>query len=222
MKNVLVVSAHPDDETYGAGGTIAKLTSKGVNIELVIYTKAFPPEWDEAEIETRKNEALAAAKVLGIKKVHFLGYLTTKLDVIPLRDLINDLNSIVKARKIDTLFLPFAGDMHQDHRRLFEVGASVAKPTPDQILKRILTYETLSSTEFGYPFFEKPFIPNYYVDIRNQLDDKITAVSCYKLELREYPHPRSIEGVKIKAKARGMEVGLEAAEAFKILRWVSE
>jgi LmbE family N-acetylglucosaminyl deacetylase len=222
MKNVVVVSAHPDDETYGAGGTIAKLTSKGINIELVIYTKAFSPEWDEAEIEIRKNEALAAAKVLGIKEVHFLGYLTTKLDVTPLRELINDLNSILKTRKFDTLFLPFIGDMHQDHRRLFEVGVSIAKPTPDQVLKRILTYETLSSTEYGTPIFEKPFTPNYYVDIRNHLDDKIAAVSCYKLELKEYPHPRSIEGVKIKAKARGMDVGLEFAEAFKILRWVSE
>ena len=220
MKNVIVVSAHPDDETYAAGGTIAKLTSNGVNVELVIYTKAFPPEWDEKEIEIRKNEALAAAKVLGISEVHLLGYLTTKLDITPLRDLINDLDSILKTRKADTLFLPFAGDMHQDHRRLFEVGVSVAKPTPDQSLKRVFTYETLSSTEFGSPFFEKPFIPNYYVNIRDHLDDKIKAVSCYKLELREYPHPRSIEGVKIKAKARGMEVGIEVAEAFKILRWV--
>ncbi|MFX1318097.1 MAG: PIG-L deacetylase family protein [Promethearchaeota archaeon] len=222
MKNVIIISAHPDDETYGAGGTIAKLCSRGVHVELVIYTKAFPPEWDEDEIEKRKKEALAAAKVLGIKEVHFLGYLTTKLDVTPLRDLIDDLNQILKTRNADTLFLPFIGDMHQDHRRLFEVGVSVAKPTPEQTLRRILSYETLSSTEYGTPIFETPFIPNYYVNIKEHLDDKISAVSCYKLELREYPHPRSIEGVKTKAKARGMEVGLEFAEAFKILRWVSE
>ncbi len=222
MKNIVVVSAHPDDETYGAGGIIAKLVSRGANVELVVYTKAFPPEWNEAEIEKRKEETLAAAKVLGIKEIHFLGYLTTKLDVIPLRDLIKDLKSIVESQKFDTLFLPFKGDMHQDHRRLFEVGVSVAKPTPDQVLKRVLTYETLSSTEYGSQFFENPFIPNYFVNIKNHLEDKIAAASCYKLELKEYPHPRSLEGIKIKAKARGMEVGLEYAEAFKILRWVSE
>jgi LmbE family N-acetylglucosaminyl deacetylase len=222
MKNVIVISAHPDDETFGAGGTIAKLSSNGIRVELVIYTKAFAPEWDEAEIHIRKKEALAAAKVLGIKDVHFLEYHTTRLDVTPLRDLINDLTQILNKMKADTLFIPYSGDMHQDHRRLFEVGVSVAKPTPEQVLKRILTYETLSSTEFGAPFFEKPFIPNYYVNISNFLDDKIAAVSCYKLELRKFPHPRSIEGVKTKAKARGMEVGIEAAEAFKILRWLAK
>jgi LmbE family N-acetylglucosaminyl deacetylase len=144
------------------------------------------------------------------------------LDIVPLKDLIYDLNSIIKKKKFDTLFIPFFGDMHQDHRRLFEVGVSVAKPTPDQVIKRVLTFETLSSTEYGTPFFERNFIPNYYVDIKQYLDTKIAALSCYKLELKEFPHPRSLEGAKIKAKARGMEVGLEFAEAFKIIRWVSD
>jgi len=222
MQNVLIVSAHPDDETYGAGATIAKLTSEGINVELVIYTKAYSPEWDEKEIQIRKDEALNASKILGIKKVHFLDYLTTKLDVTPIRDLISDLNSLIRKNNFDTIFIPFIGDMHQDHRRIFEVAVSVAKPTPDQVINRVITYETLSSTEYGTPIFEKPFIPNYYVNIKNYLQQKISAVLCYKLEIKEFPHPRSEEAVKIKAKNRGIEVGLEFAEAFRILRWISK
>jgi hypothetical protein len=63
-------------------------------------------------------------------------------------------------------------------------------------------------------FLQSIFIPNLYVDIRSTLELKLKAASCYDLEIRQFPHPRSIEGIKTLAKLRGMEVGLEAAEAF--------
>ena len=67
-------------------------------------------------------------------------------------------------------------------------------------------------------FLGNYFEPNMFVDIRNSIEDKLKALSCYKSELRQSPHPRNIEAVRCNAILWGNKVGINAAEAFRIAR----
>jgi LmbE family N-acetylglucosaminyl deacetylase len=83
-----------------------------------------------------------------------------------------------------------------------------------------LSYETLSETEWGQSI--EPFIPNVYVDISETFVTKIEAMKAYESELKQYPHPRSLEIVEALAKKRGSEVGVKFAEAFMLIRELVE
>lgn len=82
MKRVLLaVLAHPDDETFGIGGTLAKYAHQGVEVHLICATRGEVGEMDEQYLkgfssveERRMNELRCAAEKLGLKGVHFLGY----------------------------------------------------------------------------------------------------------------------------------------------------
>ena len=109
------------------------------------------------------------------------------------------------------------GDLNVDHRRTFEAVLTACRPVNCSV-KKLLCFEVLSSTEWNAQTAANVFLPNYFVDVGKYLDKKIAALSEYTTEMREYPHPRSLEGVKILAKLRGMAVGADSAEAFELVR----
>ncbi len=80
-----------------------------------------------------------------------------------------------------------------------------------------MTFETLSSNEWQDQAMSS-FHPNCYVDITKYFIKKIEAMKCYKSEIKSYPHPRSLKGIEYLARKRGMEVCVEYAEAFRIVR----
>lgn len=210
---ILVIAPHPDDEVLGCGGTIKKYVKEGHEVYLCIVTKAYTPDWSEDFIKNREKEITHVSKVLGIKETFFLDLPTVKLDTVPQKELNFKIGAVVNKVAPDILYIPHGGDLNKDHRLIFEASLVIARPTGNKI-KSILAYETLSGTEWGI----KPFAPNTYTDITKTLDDKLKAMACYKSELREYPHPRSSEGITILAKRRGLEAGLAAAEAFMFIR----
>ena len=104
-------------------------------------------------------------------------------------------------------------DVNRDHQITFESALIVGRSITKQI--DILSCEVLSSSEWA----DMPFHANYYVNIEHTLDLKLKAMEAYKYELRSFPHPRSLEGIRYKAYQRGMEVGWKAAEAYHVVRW---
>jgi LmbE family N-acetylglucosaminyl deacetylase len=218
MAKVLVCAAHPDDETYGAAGTILRHTESGDEVRLVIFTKPYPPDWDRDLIAEKREEAESAVETLGLHSVHFLDYPTAQLDTVPQKDLNDELGKIVLDYSPEVVYTTHYNDAHQDHRAVFHATVVAARPIPNSAVKRLLAYELLSSTEWGG--HSGAFRPNFYVDISYTLPKKLKAVSQYKSELRAYPHPRSLEAVEALAKKRGSEVGLAAAEAFEVIHLV--
>jgi len=214
---VLVIAPHPDDEVLGCGGTIAKHAKQGDEVYLCIVTKAYTPEWSEEFIKNRPKEIEKANKILGIKKTYFLDYPTVKLDTIPQKELNEAISKVVNEVKADILYLPHKGDVNKDHRLVFESALVATRPINHKI-KKILSYECLSETEWGQPI--EPFTPNVYVDISDTIKTKIEAMTAYESEIKPYPHPRSLEMINILAKMRGGGVRLDAAEAFVLIREV--
>ena len=210
---ILLIAPHPDDEVLGCGGTIKKYSQLGDDIYLCVVTKAYAPDWSRSFIKNREKEIKCAVKSLGIKETIFLDFPTVKLDAISQKKLNDSISKCIQRFNPEIVFSPFYGDINKDHKLVSEATMVAVRPKPDSTIKRVLFYEVLLSAEGA-------FVPNIYEDIADFLDDKIKAMECYKSELRDYPHPRSSEGIKITAQKRGMESGVKAAEAFMLLREV--
>ena len=215
---VLVLAPHPDDEVLGCGGTIAKHAREGAEVYLCVVTKAYPPEWPEDEIKARKEEVLRVNGILGITKTLFLDFPTVKLDTVPQKDLSESIARIIDEVKPDVLYIPHRGDVNPDHRLVFDAAMSAVRPNPGRTIRKVLAYETLSETERTAPVVENAFLPNLYVDITETLEAKLKAMSEYKLELKEFPHPRSLEAISALARLRGASICVRAAEAFMTVR----
>jgi len=214
---VLVVAPHPDDEVLGVGGTIAKHGMKKDEVYLCIVTHAYEPDWSKEFIENRKTEVLKVSELLGIKKTQFLDFPTVKLDTVPRKELNDTIAAYVKEIMPDIVYAPHRGDVNMDHRLVFEATFVATRPTSNPVSK-LLTYETPSETDLAPPFGASAFVPNVYVDIVETLEIKIKALSLYRTEIKEFPHPRSAKLLSALAMKRGAEAGLSAAEAFMLMK----
>lgn len=216
QKRVLVIAPHPDDETLGVGGTIAMHAEKGDEVYWCIVTKAYEPEWSREFIEKREEEIEQVEKIFGFKKTFKLGLPTVKLDILGQKKINDEISEVIKKVKPDIVYLPFMHDLNTDHKMVFNAGIVACRPINEHKVERILCYETLSETEGGY--LSAKFVPNHYVDIERTIESKLNAMKVYFSELKEFPHPRSLEGIKILAMKRGSECGLKMAEAFYVIR----
>jgi LmbE family N-acetylglucosaminyl deacetylase len=215
---ILIIASHPDDEVLGCGGTIVKYAKRGDEVHLCIVTKAYTPDWSEEFLKNRLGEIDEANKILGIKKTYFLDFPTAKLDTVPQKELNQAVSKVIKEVAPHILYVSHQGDLHKDHRLVYEAALIASRPM-EIPLKRILCYETLSETDEGITI--KPFFPNVYHDITDTFRTKVEAMKAYKSEVRQYPHPRSLEIIEALAKKRGSEAGLKLAEAFMLMREIN-
>jgi LmbE family N-acetylglucosaminyl deacetylase len=217
VTSMLVVAAHPDDEVLGCGGYIAARVRSGDEVTVMFIADGVTSRDGNLgafEIETRRQAANSAAKVLGVKDVLFGDFPDNKLDSVPILEVIKFIEEIVSRTKPSVVLTHFGGDLNVDHRVVNQAVITACRPTSDQCVKQVLFFEIPSSTEWQIPSKEEAFMPNWFEDISESLDAKIKALEQYALELRDWPHPRSVEGVKHLAHWRGASCGVNAAEAF--------
>lgn len=212
--NILVIAAHPDDEVLGVGGAIIKYVQKGNNVYVAMITDGCSGVYEESKKGILKNSMEECRKILGVKEIFNLDFPNQKLDIVPLIEISQAIEKVIKKVNPEIVYMHNESDVNQDHRVIYNAGLIATRPIQPSKISEVLTYETLSSTEWN---FGKSFLPNYFIDISSVIDKKIRAFSKYKTEVKEFPHPRSIEGIKTLAKYRGMQSGLQYAEAFKII-----
>ncbi|MEW5743968.1 MAG: PIG-L deacetylase family protein [Nitrospirota bacterium] len=219
MRKVLVLAAHPDDETLGCGGTLLKHKASGDEIRWLIATCMREEDGFQRErIVARKEEIERVTTMYGFDEVYNLDVPAMKTDEIPIGELVNRISTIFQLIKPETLYLPFKGDIHSDHRILFEAAYSCTKAFRHPLLKRVAMYETISETEFAPSLYGHAFIPNYFIDVSDFLHEKLEIMRVYKSEIGEHPFPRSIENIKSLATFRGATAGCQYAESFVILK----
>lgn len=219
MKNIVVIAPHPDDETLGCGGTLFRLRAEGKRIHWIRVTQMSPRSgYSVSSISRREKEIKAIEKFYRFNSSWDLGFSPCSLDQIPKSDLIFKLKKVINEIKPDTLFVPFPGDAHSDHRAAFDAVLTAAKWFRAPSVKNIYTYETLSETGFKLDPTQKSFVPNLYINITSFLQKKINAMKTYQSEWGKHPFPRSADTMKALALLRGSECGVKAAEAFMILR----
>jgi LmbE family N-acetylglucosaminyl deacetylase len=215
---ILIIAPHPDDETLGAGGTLATHAKKGDELYWCIVTEAYAPEWPDEFIKKRKEEIAQVAKVYGITGIFTLGFPTVKLDLAGQKKINDAMSQVIQEVKPDIVYVPYMYDLNKDHEIAFAAAMVATRPKKGLPIKKILCYETVSETEWGSYSKERAFVPNYYVDITDTFDVKVTAMKSYKSELKEAPHPRSEEVMKALAVKRGSGCGVKMAESFYAIR----
>jgi len=215
--NILVVAPHPDDEVLGCGGIIKKFASRGYNITVIIVTRGKPEIYSEERIINVRNEARRAHKLLDVMETIFFDFPAPDLDIIAISDISASISKVINDFKPGTIFLPHKGDIHQDHKVVFNAGMVASRPLGG-LVKRIFTYETLSETEWAVPSGDSVFVPTYFVDISEVFNYKLEAMKCYRSQLREFPNPRSLKTIESLASFRGSTVGSSYAEAFMTIR----
>jgi len=213
--NILVIAPHADDEVLGCGGTIGRFSSEGNRVTLCIVTKPYPPDWSSNYIKKKNVEIEKSNEKLGIKRTISLGFPTVKLDTVPQKEINNALAIAIEEEKPDLVFIPHNGDLNKDHRIVHEAALVATRPVCSSV-KKILAYEILSETEWGYSIAQ--FQPGVYVDISGFIEIKKDAMEFFETELREAPHPRSIDLITALAMKRGSEIGVHYAEAFMLIR----
>ncbi len=220
--NVLAISAHPDDETLGCGGTLLRHHAQGDTIHWAVTTQAHAPKWPQEVIQRKAAEVAAVAKAYSMASTHKLGMPTIRLDTIPLEEVIAGLRTVIEQVRPEVVYLPHFGDVHTDHHVVFQATLSVLKAFYMRTLgvRRVLSYETLSSTEAAAPQAYRAFVPNVYFDITPQMDRKIEIMSLFATECQPDPMPRGPSAIRALGRYRGATVGVEYAEACVLVREV--
>ena len=217
----LIVAPHPDDELLGCGGTLLKRVAEGNTVGWVLMSAiSVDKGWSDQQVDKREDEIERVREGLGISEQHLfkLNFPCAELDQISLSTLITGLSNIFRHFQPEELFLPHPGDIHSDHRITFEAASSCTKWFRYPSIKRVMTYETLSETDFGLDQVVGGFRPNYFVDITDYVQKKLDLLSIYQSEILDHPFPRSIDAIASLSLLRGAQRGVSAAEAFHMLR----
>ena len=219
MNKVLVVAVHPDDETLGCGGTLLKHKDNGDEIHWLIATDIRESEgYDNQTVKTREDEIIKVERLFDFNSVNRLGLPTTKIDEYSMGELISKISSVFNKVKPNIIYLPFKGDVHSDHKYIFDAAYSCSKSFRYPFNKKIYMMEVLSETEFSVSTKEDSFIPNVFVDISNYMDRKIETMKIYESEMDIHPFPRSERNIRALATYRGATSNCNYAESFMLLK----
>jgi len=215
---ILVIAPHPDDETLGAGGLLLRARAAGREIHWLIVTGITTEQgWPAEKVARRESEIHAVAAAFGFAGIHRLDLPAARLETLPLGDVIGSLGKIVSAIKPEMILVPHCGDAHSDHRVVHAAAIACAKWFRYPSVRWTLVYEALSETDAGL-FASDPFLPNLFIDISEQLEEKLRIMMMFNDEIGEFPFPRSPQAVRALAMTRGTAAGTKAAEAFMLLR----
>ena len=226
-KKILVLVSHPDDEVLGLGGTIHQCTSENNSqVRVVILSNGVGSRKkivNKKEIENKLINTNKAAKILGVNKTKIYDLPDNRFDSVDLLDIIKIVESEMDDFDPDIILTHHEMDLNIDHRILFQAVITAARPMQDSKSVMIMTFETPSSTEWQVQNSHTAFHPNFYQMIsKTDIVAKQQAIKSYKTEYRSYPHPRSTKALEIIARRWGTVIGVEYAEAFKIIRLINK
>lgn len=219
---IMVVAAHPDDEILGCGGIIAKMIAEGAEVRSVILGEGAlsRDEDDLSSVESLKQDARSANEVLGVKDLVFYNFPDNAFDSVRLLDIVRAVEKEIAGFAPDVIFTHYANDLNIDHRKTYEAVMTSCRPQNGKEVPEIYSFFIPSSTDWADNTGGTGFVPNVYHDISDYIDVKLRALAYYKSEMRDYPHSRSIEALKIFSQYWGNRVGLSYAEPLLLIRKV--
>lgn len=217
LRRIMVVSPHPDDETLGAGGSLLKFKKQGHQIFwLNITDMKIEDGWDSIKVKRRKEQIKDIIEFYNFDGFYNLSYSPTKLRSIGDGKLIDSIKRVYDKIRPDWIIIPGSYDAHSDHQEVYNSCMAASKSFRTPYIKKIITMEIVSETEYG--FQKVKFEPNMFIDISEEMEDKIKALKIYDTEIQSIPFPRSIENIKALALTRGGCCNCKYAEAFHIVK----
>jgi LmbE family N-acetylglucosaminyl deacetylase len=220
---VLVVAAHPDDEILGCGATLAAHRRRGDAVSILILGEGITSRYENRqnapirELEALQRRIRRAARAVGVSDVETHTLPDNRFDAVPLLEITHRVEGTIRRVRPTIVYTHHEGDLNIDHERTCRAVLAAVRPVPGSVIRAVYAFEVASSTEWRARATHS-FMPRRYVDVSATLAKKLSALKCYGSELRPFPHPRSIEGIRAQAAKRGTESGFRAAEAYDVLR----
>jgi LmbE family N-acetylglucosaminyl deacetylase len=173
---------------------------------------------DVALLDDLRADSRRAGETMGAAEVHLFGLPDNRFDTVAALDVVKVVEGLIEELEPELVFTQHGGDLNVDHGVVFRAVLAATRPMAGHPVKRVYGYEVASSTEWAFGQFEPVFRPNTFVDVSQTLETKVAAMECYRSERRAFPHPRSPDALRAAARRWGTTVGLEAAEAFQLVR----
>ncbi len=226
MEKILVIAAHPDDETLGCGGYLAKHGGIGTRVIFIAEGSSCRFNSDEIndqhvkdKIAERNNYCVNALSIFGINDIKFYNYPCGRLDDMPILEINKIIEAEIKDFKPQIILTHAEFDNNNDHRIVFRSTMMATRPGVFNELNKVISYEIPSSTECS---FSQVFQPNLFEVLdQRHIEKKWEALKCYESEIFPYPHPRSCEGLMALSRYRGMQAGVEFSEAYQVIRSIN-
>ena len=215
---IVVVAPHPDDETLGAGGTIARFAASGVEVSVLIVSGHLPPLYPPSAFETTRTEANAALSLLGAKQWEFLEVPATKVHEVPVAELNGKISGFIRRLNPEVVLMPFP-DRHIDHRVIFDASVVACRPVHRDAPNLVLAYETLRKRTRMHPELSRPSFPTSSWTSVVPYDKKRMPWPAMPRSSRMF-HPGRFKPSRHSPASAGVRNGCEYAEAFKVIRMV--
>jgi N-acetylglucosamine malate deacetylase 1 len=210
--STLFLLAHPDDEAYGPGGTIAS-AAKTDDVIVAVACAGVRPGAAHTSL-ARQQTLLDNCSAMGV----------TDAVIYQNNDLYLDYHSALKIavdmiakHQPTVVYTHSAHDVHKDHRILAEAALAACRPTPSCPVQALLSFEIPGSTDWGFDQTPSNFTPNIFVDVSQYMPLKERMLSAYTTETYPFPDARSVESMVVTAQFRGRTVGMAYAEAFQLV-----
>lgn len=211
MDKVVVVAVHPDDETLGCGGTILKHLKNGDEVHCILVTSGNKEQkaiWEKVKV------------AYGFSSVVELDFPELDLADISLNKLIPAFSNAFNRIKPTILYIPNRSDVHSDHQAVYKAVSACTKTFRYPFIEKVLMCEVVSETDFALPNLESVFVPNYFVDITEEMSKKLEIFKLYESEYLPYPSTRNDSTVVALNRYRGSLICAEYAEAFVSLKTI--
>lgn len=219
-ERVLVVVAHPDDETIGMGGTIAGHVEKGDMVLAMSFTDGISSREKVGENSARRLAAQAASVILGFTWIAMYEFRDNELDTYSLLSIVQKIEGIKESFQPTVIYTHSSSDLNIDHQIIARAVLTAFRPLPNEVWTELRSFEIPSSTDFCHGSVSREFRPNLYISIKETWEKKRRSLIAYDAEMREFPHSRSLEGIENLARYRGSQSGMDMAEAFDVVRKV--
>ena len=196
---------------------------QGDSLSWIVVTQAYEPYWPAEVIDRMSHQVSRVADAYQIEDYFRLGFPTVRLDTVPNSEIIDQMRDKISKIQPELVYLVHGGDVHTDHQAVFAAATSVLKPLhmAELGVRRLLCYETLSSTEAAPTHLDRAFLPNVLNDITPFIDRKIEIMQMYETEIQPEPMPRGSSAIRALARYRGATIGVEYAEAFMLVREIA-
>jgi LmbE family N-acetylglucosaminyl deacetylase len=217
--NILTVTAHPDDEVLGFGGTSYILSKKGHTIHNLILSGEVDARQNRPEVDVLNSHSSKAQEVIGAELPILGPFPNIKFNTVPHLELVQYIEKYIEELEPDFVFTHHPYDLNNDHYHTSKACQAAVRLFQRKKVKPITGFyfmEILSSTDWSFPVDGQNFSPNTFIEIGEEgLEKKIESLSIYEGVMREYPHPRSREALSGLAAYRGGQSGIRYAEAFQ-------
>lgn len=217
-QRVMVITAHPDDSEFGAGGTVARLVREGMHVAYCIVTSGNKGSSDrtmtpERLARIREDEQRNAARVLGVETIEFLGF--SDCEVEDTRESRLAVTAAIRRHRPDRLIIQNPhrtknlGASHRDHRTVAGLALDCVYPLArDHMAFPELLAQGLEPHKVREVYMMWWENPGLVVDISDTIDLKIKALSCHASQFRDFA------AVEKRVRERGAELGRPKGYAY--------